>query len=350
LQAREHGGQRLGPVAFGLSLLTAMEPPGAWEARPPTGPTLSVHSATPQAIAERWSGLDALGWQGTVDGAPFVVERGVAGDHRFVHGEHPDRRGVPSAQTRAIHHLCPDAGVLRCAPIDASQPGWWRVLLDSVLFSVALLQGYEALHAAALATPDGGVVAITASMGGGKSTLLCELLGRGLTLMADDVLVLESRSEHEPPLAHQAPPLITVPAGRLPALAEPICMLRQESWIAAPTHPQPLPLRSLVVLDRRRGAQLSLKEIRDPLGPLMGSFLNFPRTPERQRARFELASVLAATITIWRLTAEISTPPEMLADVLMEGGLLAWPGSRGRMPPIQPLLKASSTAASPNPQ
>ena len=205
-----------------------------------------------------------------IDGAPLVVERGIAGDHRFVHG------------TRAVHHLSPDASVLQCAPSDPADPSWWRVVLDSVLFSVALLQGYEALHAGAIATPD-GVIAITAASGGGKSTLLSELLQRGLALMADDVLVLASRGT-DPPLAHPAAPLMTVPATRIPTLrqespAETISSLEQERWIAVPVHPEPLPLKALVVLDRQPGLQLSglqtsLEKIENPLAPLLGSLMD----------------------------------------------------------------------------
>jgi hypothetical protein len=47
--------------------------------------------------------------------------------------------------------------------------------------------------------------------------------------------------------------------------------------------------------------------------------MNFPRTPGRQRARFELASTLAATTRLLRLTADPSIPPEFLADTLAEG-------------------------------
>ena len=274
-------------------------------------PILQLRSVTPQAIARDWSGLDEIGWEGTIDDARFVAERGRAGDYRFVHGAYPDESGEPSAGTGAIHHLSADAGVLGCAPSNPAEPSWWRLVLDSVLFTVALIDGYEALHAAALATPDDGAIAITAPTGGGKSTLLSELLRRGLTLMADDVLMLEPAGADAPPLAHPAPPLMSVPAGRLPALAEAdraadmgtgdtgppetIVSLPGECWVAVPVHPEPLPLRTLVVLDRRPGHELSLSEIEAPLAPLMASLMNFPRTSQRQRARFELASTLAAT-------------------------------------------------------
>jgi len=316
-------------AAFGLSLLADVRPPGAWEARPLREPSLQIRCVGAQAIADGWSGLQEIGWEGVIDGTAFVVERGVEGDHRFVHGTHPDQRGTPSDGTRAVHHLSADASVLQCAPSDPADPSWWRVVLDSVLFTVALLQGYEALHAGALATPD-GAIAITAASGGGKSTLLTELLGRGLELMADDVLVLESRGT-QPPLAHPAAPLMTIPATRISTLGETsrpetISSLEDERWIAVPVHPEPLPLKALVVLDRRPGLRLSglntnLEKIEDPLAPLMGSLMYFPRSPERQRTRFELASVLASTTALWRLTADLDTPPDVLADTLLAGDL-----------------------------
>lgn len=264
-----------------------------------------------------------------IDGAPFVVEQGVAGDHRFIHGAAPDAGGAPTPQTRAVHHLSADRSVLRCAPSKPADPSWWRVVLDSVLFTVALLQGYEALHAGAIATPA-GAIAVTADTGGGKSTLLAELLGRGSALVADDVLVLEAR-DGRPPLAHPAPPLMTVPAVSLPPPGdmeppETIATVGDERWIAVPAYPQPLTLKALVVLDRRPDAQLSspqpsLRPIESPLVALLSALMHFPPTPERQRARFELASALASTAGLWRLTAPLRTPASALADMLLAADL-----------------------------
>jgi hypothetical protein len=319
------GDQRLGLSAFGLSLLSDLSPPGSWEVSPLREPSLQIRSVSAQAIEHSWSGMEAIGWEGMIDGAPFVVERGRTGDYRFVHGAHPDQCGARSSDDsegiRAVHHLSPDASVLQCAPSSSAEPAWWRVVLDSVLYTVALLRGYEALHAGAIATPD-GAIAITAAMGGGKSTLLTELLGRGLALMADDVLVLEPQGADEAPLAHPAPPLMTVPAARIPALrragvAETISSLEEERWIAFPVHPEPLPLKTLVVLDRRPGLETSLEWIEDPLAPLLNSLMNFPRSPERQRTRFELASLLAAKTALWRLATDLGTPPDVLADTLL---------------------------------
>jgi hypothetical protein len=203
------------------------------------------------------------------------------------------------------------------------------VVLDSVLFTIALLRGYEALHAGAVAMPD-GVMAIAAATGGGKSTLLAELLGRGPALMADDVLVLESRGT-QAPLAYPAPPLMTVPVASIPMLSEAnppetISSIEGERWIAVPVHPEPLPLKALVVLDRRPESQLvgrraSLTRIEKPLAALLDSLMSFPGTTERQRTRFELASVLASEAGLWQLTTSLDTPADVLADMLLEGEL-----------------------------
>jgi hypothetical protein len=324
----EHRGEvpRLGLSAFGLSLLADTPPPGAWETRPWREPGLRLRLSSAQEIEESWSGPATIGWEGFIDGAPFVVERGLQGDHRFVHGAPPDSDGAPSAQTRAIHHLSTDAAQLLCAPCGSADPSWWRLVLDSVLFTVAQVHGYEALHAAALATSE-GTIAITAGTGGGKSTLLAEMLGRGPALMADDVLILESRGTESLVLAYPAPPLMTLPSTSIPSIGEErplrtICSIEDECWIAFPVHQEPLPLKAIVVLDRRQeltpsGPQASLTKIEKPLAALMASMLKFPRTPERERARFEIASTMASTARLWRLTADLQTPPNILADALM---------------------------------
>jgi hypothetical protein len=288
--------------AFGLSLLADAPLPGAWEARPLEEPLLRLRSATPRALAESWSGLDAIGWEGTIDGAPFVVERGRDGDHRFVHGE------------RSVHHLSADAAVLLCGPDADGEPLRWRVILDSVLFSAALIRGYEALHAGAVAT-SAGAVAITAGAGGGKSTLLAELLSGGCSMLSDDVVVLESRAD-APPLAHPGAPLMTVPAKLDPAPGAPIASVGEERWVAVAAHPHAVSLRALVVLNRGPGLATTLRGARDPLAALMGSLLRFPRAPERERTRFEMAGAIAARVPIWELRADPSVAPNTLAGLL----------------------------------
>lgn len=327
--------QRAGLAAFGLGLLSELDPPGAWEPAAVDGPLLHLRITDAATIREHWSGHGASGWEGTIDGAPLVVERGVAGDHLFVHGAgaqapvpaaRREQAGLPTPappDTRSLHHLCPSASVLRCAPAEPDDPGWWRLLLDSVLFTVALIRGYEALHAAAVATPA-GAVAITAATGGGKSTLLSELMLAGLPLLADDVLALKPR-ERGAPVAYPAPPLMTVPSQRTVALAAlpggapaRIATVEDEDWLAVPVHRKPLPLRALIVLDRRPGAETKIEPDEQPLATLMQGLLRFPRTPERERSRFEIAAQIAENVPIWRLRADTETAPPALASRLLD--------------------------------
>jgi hypothetical protein len=287
--------------AFGLSLDFEAQPPGAWAEPAGGGPRLALRSASREAIAADWSGLDEIGWEAVIDGEPFRAERGLAGDCRFVHGE------------RSMHLLSADRRLLRSTIGADSAAAEWRGLLDSVLFSVALLEGYEALHAGAVGA-GGGAVAIAAAAGGGKSTLLAELLAGGFELLSDDVVVLEPAREG-PPLAHPGPPLMTVPAA-VPFHGEPIAALGEERWVAVPVVSEALPLRGVVVLNRRRGVDTGLHRITEPLAPLLTGLLRFPRTEERERARFELASAIAAAVPIWQLDAELDLEPAALADLI----------------------------------
>jgi hypothetical protein len=315
-------------AAFGLGLTTELTPPGEWESQSLVAPALRLYLATAHTVAESWSGFDEVGWGGVIDGAPFVVERGRTGDHRFVHGADPShahqvRRSNQSNPTLAVHHLSADATLLQCAPYQPESPSWWRLVLDSVLFTASLLHDYEALHAGAVATAD-GVIAISAMSGGGKSTLVGELLCRGLTLMADDVLVLQPRVG-EAPIAYPAPPLMTIPQASLPRLratfpqarAAAICSIGQEDWIAVPVFPTPLPLTALVLLDRRPGVSTVLRRSSQPLAALIGALLRFPRTRAREQVRFELAAAIAEHVAIWELEADPSVDPGKLADLLL---------------------------------
>jgi hypothetical protein len=288
--------------AFGLSLDFELPPPGAWEEQPAGEPSLRVRAASPEEMATSWSGREAVGWEATIDGASFLVERGLAGDHRFTHGEAP------------VQLLSPDGRLLRCAWTGEDDPARWRVLLDSVLFSVALLHGYEALHAGAVAT-EVGAVAIVAATGGGKSTLLAELLRRGDGLLADDVVVLEADGEG-PPLAHPGPPLMTVPAGIDPSPGDSIAAVGDERWVAVPAAAAAIPLGAVVVLNRRPGLATGIDRVANPLATLMAALLRFPRTPERERSRFEIAAAIAAAVPIWELGADPGVEPGALADLL----------------------------------
>jgi hypothetical protein len=297
-----------------LSLDFEQSPPGAWATEAGGEAPVEVRVGERHEIDDAWSGGGEVGWEAEIDGARFVAERGANGDFRFLHGE------------RSAHHLSADLALLRCA-FGSPEPSEWRVVLDSVLFSVALLRGYEALHAGAVVT-EKGALAIAAGAGGGKSTLLAELLRGGLPLFSDDVVVLDARPE-APPIARPGAPVMTVPNSVTPLPGGLIANVGEESWVGVAIDPEPLPLAALILLDRRSGATTGLHRVSDPFGALIGSLLRFPRTPDRERARFELAGAIAAGLPIWRLEADLSVDPATLAALAIEASHETHPNPRG---------------------
>ncbi len=293
--------RRLRTHAFGLDLrFDSLAPPGAWAERAAGADDVVLTAATAAELEAAWSGLAEPGWEATIDAARFAVERGTAGDHRFLH------------DGRTLAHLSASAAVLLCAVGDgASAVRDWRVLLDSVLFSVALLRGHDALHAGAVALGD-RAVAIAAGTGGGKSTLLAELVGAGTELLSDDVVVVGPGIEQPLP-AHPGPPLMTVPSALQQSPGELLADLGEEAWRAVPVVATARPLGAIVLLHRDGEGAPQLEPVERPLAPLLSMLLNFPRTAEREGRRFELAAALAETVPIRRLRAGTEVPPAELA-------------------------------------
>ncbi len=60
---------------------------------------------------------------------------------------------------------------------------------------------------------------------------------------------------------------------------------------------------------------------------LIGSLLRFPRVPERERTRFEMAGAIASHVPIWELSADPSVTPGTLAD-LLRAELIGAPGAQ----------------------
>ena len=225
-------------VAFGLDLrasfpLPGMAPGDVQENEVDDLPSLELELTSPEELKQAWSGSDAPPqWRGRLgDGLDLAIERGAAGDLLFSYGDR-----APSDGDRARFRLHPGMRRLDCAP---SRPGldWQRALISKVLPSISVMRGYEALHAAAVDSPE-GVVAIMAPSGSGKSTLAIELLRRGWPLFADDVLILEQTEGAV--RAHPGTPHMNL-AQSLPVAIDPqtlgatLGILAGERWLAAHT-------------------------------------------------------------------------------------------------------------------
>ncbi|HEY1776987.1 MAG TPA: hypothetical protein VGG41_12570 [Solirubrobacteraceae bacterium] len=293
--------------AFGLHLATDLPLPGDWG----TPKTISdrrleivLDSSVPERLADA-----TLEWAAPIDGGRFIVDRGADGTFLFRH-------------ETGRHLLSSDFGLLRCAPHDVHNPGWYRVLLDSVLLCIVLLGGREGLHAASVIVGD-SAVAIVAQSGGGKSTLVAELMRRGHKLLSDDITFL-APSADGPPLAIPGPPVMTLPEGEdAPTQAQVLMKLPEERWISAAVAHAPAALRTIIQLDRRPRAVTAMRSAdNDASVVLLSAMLALPRTLERTLSRLDVASALAARCQILKLTASPSATPTELAG-LVERALAA---------------------------
>jgi hypothetical protein len=334
-------------AAYGLDLLASFPLPGmpgvAGRESPDSPaaaadelPALALELCKPAELQDAWSGSsEPPQWRGRQgDGLDLALERGAAGDVRFSYGER-----APSDDDRARFLLHTGMGHLDCAPTQ-SDLSWQRVLIGKVLPAIAVLCGYEALHAAVVDSPA-GVVAIMAPSGMGKSTLALELLRRGWPLFADDQLTLDRGAGGV--RAHPGTPHMNLatdlPDGIDPqALGATLGILAGERWLAAhATTRRPRPVRALCLLERGPGLPLQAATLAASPLPLAPYVLGLESDTARLGSRFGLYADLMESATLVRLTAGLEHRPAQLADVL-ERTLLA------QAPPGRPELVAGGVA------
>jgi hypothetical protein len=272
--------------AFGLDITSRLELPGDWRCAGDGLPPLAIEPAGPDDLARAWSGAARAAWSGLA----FVAEHGTAGDLLMREGDDLAALLSPSGDRLLV------AG--------AEAPGAMRALLDSALFTVSLLTGHEALHAGAVVT-DAGLLAVAGDTGAGKSSLVAALLGAGCGFFADDVLVLERHGL----IAAPGPPVMAVPSAAADGLGAPLAEFGDETWLAVTGASGALPLAGIVRLEADGG------------GPpdwawLLSRMLRFPRVPERERARFEIAADIAGAVPMHRLPARSGSPDDLAEQAL----------------------------------
>ena len=296
-------------AAYGLHLVCSFALPGMPGAPAQDGlPELALTLREPAELDRVWSGAASPPqWRGRLgDGLDLVLECGAAGDLLFSYGD------------RARFRLAADMLQLDCAP---AHPGldWQRALIGKVLPAISVMRGYEALHAAAVDSPQ-GVVAIMAPSGSGKSTLAIELLGRGWPLFADDVLVLEDADGTV--RAHPGTPHMNVaehPSNSFDpqTLGDTLGILAGERWLAvANTTSSTRPVRMLCLLERGSGLITETHAFGENPLPLAPYMLGLSEDAERQRNRFGLYADLIESTPLVRVSAEAELEPRQLADIV----------------------------------
>jgi hypothetical protein len=188
--------------------------------------------------------------------------------------------------------------------------------MDTVLWTVGLLRGYELLHASAVET-GAGVVAFVSGMGGGKTSLAVEWIKRGAVLFADDIVALDDRSGAV--LGYPGPPLMNVPASQEGSLPEAVTLARfgDERWVQLDTRSRaPAQLSAIVIVHRAPGEVARCDPITASSLGLLPYAVSLPHLEGRARRRFELLSAAAQSTPMLRLGADPAVPPAQLADLV----------------------------------
>ena len=292
--------------AFGLEVQTDISVPGTRTTR--LGGQRQPLTLTGAPAEELPSLLDRPHYVRNLqayDGAPYVMLESEAGDVLFAYGR------------TALAHLSPDGGLLRCAVAAESDRAWQRVLLDTVLWTVSLLRGFELLHAATVAH-DRGLVALVAHTGGGKSSLAAEFLRRGATLFSDDILALDEvgGSVH----AHAGPALMNLPHAVDPSDLGPHTILADfgdERWVALDRPPEdPRPVSAVVLVNRVAGERPRCTPSPATSLTLLPHAVSLPHLQDRARRRFDIFGGVVAHAPVYSLHADPALSPSDLADLI----------------------------------
>ncbi len=271
---------------------------------------LALDIVAPAELEAAWSGSRSVGsWRGRLgDGHELTIAWGEAGDLLFDYSG-----GAKFLFDPARPHLS-------CAPADPAALAWQRVLLSRVLPNLALAYGCEALHAGAVELPF-GVVAVAAPSGTGKSSLVAELMRRGASLFADDVLLLGRRDGTV--VAHPGSPHANFSADLIGEIApeqlgEVLAEFGDERWTSVRKASRKVSrVAAIALLEREGGLPLEASPLAASPLILAPHMLGLPDDePGREASRFALYSDLIGSTALLRLTGGDGDSPAALADVL----------------------------------
>ena len=293
-------------TAFGLEVASDFPLPGAAAPRPEkAGRVDLVLRTAPRDHLDRLvEDQRYLRFLHQYEGCGYAMLEGENGDILFHYRE------------RAVFHLSADRTTLRCA-VSESGTAWQRVLLDTVLWTISLLYGFELLHASAVSTA-GGLIALVGQSGDGKTTLAGDLIGRGATLFCDDIIALEQRDGHA--VAHPAPPLMKV-SDSIDARqwgARELAELSDERWVVLPRDTaRPQALTAIVLLQRTK-ATMDCVSLSATSLDLMPHLVSLPYLSHRRRLQFEIAGCLASDAAVLRLATPHLADPSLATDLLLD--------------------------------
>ena len=311
-------GHRWRSHAFGLELDSSFEPAG-WhpDGSPPGFRKVRI------GIAERGelrravpAGSETIAWSRTRAGKekPLILA-------------HPRAGYWLQADGYGLFHVTTSGEEIRCAPLRVAPWRWQRFLVGQVLPFASTLNGYEPLHASAVAL-GGHAIAFVGGMGFGKSTLAAQLMLRGGRLIADDVVALAAEPGAGAPraaVAYPGPGLMSLRrgaierlgAGEVRRIGTRVGQDRDGMRLAVDRCDHSMPLSVLYLLEpMHRTKAVTLKTITEPdPRQLLGSTFNAAlRNAQRLVRQLDVCAAVARSVRLVQIRVAPEADHHELAD------------------------------------
>lgn len=280
------------------------------------GARTTIESSTPATLEQLWAGRGELVREASrSDG--MVLLRILQDDELGFHFE---------STFFGEFAISRDGLVVHCAPrVPAGRLPWeWqRVLVSSVLPSVAAIRGFGIFHASAVTLGDRAIAFLVHS-GGGKSSVALNLVLRGAGFLADDVV---AASLDEQVTAHPGATMAKLAPSEMATMSEEererLGQLigipeREKAVIEVTSAARPAPLAAMYFLERgttTSGAQIA-PITADPV-LLLGSAHAFGvTTPARLKTQLDVCARIAAEVPTFRISVPSTSAAREVAGVV----------------------------------
>jgi hypothetical protein len=291
-------GERHRARAFGLDIDASFPVPGlAAATRAPTGPGTKVDLVAKDALDRDWAPGEAR----------RVLEECFDDDPEPARtiDVHPRLGYRLYARHFGLARIAPDGKAVACAPPGPAGWDWQRFLVGRILPWAAVLNGYEAFHASAVAI-GGRAVAFVGPTGAGKTSLALRLVASGAEFMTDDVLAVETSGDGV--LGHAGAGIASVrPAERkaIPAATwkglGTVLGHSGKTYVALPLAEEARPLAAIYFLRAGDAPPIEALPKPDPRLLLASTFVLGIQTPERLRTQLDVCAAIARDVPAFDL-------------------------------------------------
>ena len=221
-----------------------------------------------------------------------------------------------------LARISPDGGRVICAPPGPAEWDWQRFLVGRILPWAAVLRGYEAFHASAVAV-GGRVVAFVGPTGAGKTSLALRLVADGGEFVTDDVLAVDLRDGE--PHGHPGAGIASVRPSERESIPSEVwgglgSVLGEsgKTYLALPRAEGPRPLAAVYFLRTGEGAAIEPMAGPDPRLLLASTFVLGVQTPGRLRNQLDVCAAIATAVPAFGLCVTAGLDSAGLARAVAE--------------------------------